>query len=146
MKIMKQLVWIAPLGLLIAGCAAPVREDNVVAAWRYENQDQLPQTGSSVERVYSMPESAPMPTIVVESHRNDSSDISLADSIRRQLEFNEGLKPSMQHVTISVRDGRVTLRGSVRSDLDKRVIMDNLRELPGVGHIKDELRVNANWD
>src|ERR1043166_8119248 len=94
MKIMKQLVWIAPLGLLIAGCAAPVREDNVVAAWRYENQDQLPQTGSSVERVYSMPESAPMPTIVVESHRNDSSDISLADSIRRQQRYQFGRQHS----------------------------------------------------
>jgi osmotically-inducible protein OsmY len=52
----------------------------------------------------------------------------------------------MRRVTISVRDGHVTLRGTVRSDLDERVIMDNLRELPGVGHIKNELRVNPNWD
>ena len=51
MKIAKQLIWIAPIGLLIAGCAAPVRQDTTVAQWQSEYQ--LPATGRQTERVYT---------------------------------------------------------------------------------------------
>src|ERR1044071_6500785 len=119
MKMTRQIIWAAPITLLIAGCASPTYQSSTpydnptVAEWQREGQ--LLPTGES-PRVYVQPETSAvdMPKIVVESNRHDSSDLALADSIRQKLQFNRGLAPSLRNVTISVRDGRVTLRGTVK--------------------------------
>ena len=148
MKTFKQIAWMVPLALLIAGCAAPVAPDHTLSEW--QQNGMLPPTGSETTRVYSEPTTYPStePSIIVQTDNRHSAagDLALADAIRRQVQYDRGLAPSLQGVTIEVRNGRVVLRGSVRSDLDRRVIVDDLREIAGVTDITDNLEINPNLD
>ena len=103
------------------------------------------QTG----RVYAEPGVTPAvqePNVVVEQceKRNTASDFVLADNIRDQMGSDRGLAPSLQGVTIAVCDGQVTLRGAVKSDMDARVVADDLRDVPGVSRLKNELEINPD--
>ncbi len=146
MKILKKLCWTAPLALLIAGCAMPVTNHTPYAEWQRE--DLLPQTGSSVSRVYPQPATYPAAdlNIIVQSddRRNANGDFMLASAIRQQVEYDRGLTPSLQGVTIEVHDGRVILKGTVKSDLDSRIIVDNLRDITGVTRIINNLQIDPD--
>jgi len=147
MKTLKQIFWIAPLALLIVGCAAPDNGNATYAEWRRE--ELLPPTGYEASRVYSSSKTYPAafePNIIVQTEqgRNSTADLALADAIRQQIEEDRGVAPSMKDVFIEVRDGRVTVRGSVKSDLDARVIVDDLRNVSGVNRITNSLEINPN--
>jgi hypothetical protein len=150
MKTLQKIVWITPLVLLIAGCAAPVvQQDATLTEWQQEGL--LPETSATTStRVYSEPTTYPStePRIIVQTEqgRNSTGDLALADAIRREFEYDRGLAPSLRRVTIEVRNGRVVLQGSVRSDLDKRVIVDELRDVAGLTRIIDNLQINPNLD
>ena len=149
MKILKQLVWITPLTLLIAGCAAPVHPDTTVAQW--QEQGQLPPTGTENQHVYVNRDNYPMdyqPKIIVQADTRQSraGDLALGDTIRQRVAYDRGLGPSLQRVTISIQNGVVILEGTVKSDFDARVIVDALRDVPRVSEIKNELEINPNWD
>ena len=145
MKTLKQIFWITPLALLI-GCAAPVESDHTIAEW--QQNGMLPPTGDETTRVYSRTDTYPAtePSIVVQTDngRTATGDLALADSIRRQFEYDRGLAPSLKQVTVEVQDGRVILRGSVRSDIDQRAIVDNVRDIAGVTRITDDLEIDPN--
>jgi BON domain len=148
MKTLRNLFWISPLVLLIAGCAAPVKQDTTLSEWQQEGL--LPPTGHEPSRVY--PEAANYPTqapnIIVEDgdRRNAGTDLALAENIREQLQYDRGLTPSLKNVTVAVENGQVVLRGSVKSELDARVIVDDLRDISGVTRISDQLEIDPNVD
>lgn len=169
MKTMKSIIWIAPLAILIAGCASqPVakqamRQDPQIAEW--ERDQMLPwvaewqsdgqtdrvlsPTGPETSRVYAGRSSTEPSIIVVSTKANNATsavDTALANSIRRQVEADRGLAPSLQQVVIEVQDGSVILRGSVKSDLDARVIVDNLQDVDGVGRVTNDLVINSSVD
>jgi len=53
MKILKQLIWMIPLALLLAGCNLPVKPDTTIADW--QRQGKLPElaaTGTQRQHVY----------------------------------------------------------------------------------------------
>lgn len=155
MKIARELILVTPLAFLVAGCNLPARQDTTIADW--VAYGQLPQfaltpTGRQTQRVYS--ETTPTylypnpPTIVVatDQQHNMGNDRALADAIRRHIEYDRGLAPSLEHVTIGVENDAVTLQGTVKSDLDARVIVDNLRDVAGVTVVKNDLEINPNPD
>jgi hypothetical protein len=146
MKTLKQFIWITPLALMI-GCAAPVQSDHTIAEW--QQNGMLPPTGDETSRVYPQRDAYPAaePSIVVqtENGKTAAGDLALADSIRRDFEYDRGLAPSLKQVTVEVQDGRVILRGSVRSDLDQRLIVDNVRDITGVTRITDDLEIDPNF-
>jgi osmotically-inducible protein OsmY len=145
MRTLKQFVWITPLALLI-GCAAPVQSDHTIAEWQANGM--LPPTGDSTSRVYSQRDTYPAtePSIIVQTDNGKTAagDLALADSIRRQFEYDRGLAPSLKQVTVEVQNGRVILRGSVRSDIDQRAIVDSVRDMAGVTRITDDLEIDPN--
>ena len=144
MKITKQLILMTPLALLVAGCM-PVRPNPTISEWEREGQlPRLTPTGYQGQRVYSQPAVYPLddrPSIIVEQGHNDGSDLALAKAIRRHVEYDAGLAPSLTRVTIAVKNNVVTLQGSVKSDLDARVIVDNLRDVTGVTLVKNDLEI-----
>ena len=146
MKITKQLIIMTPLALLVAGCM-PVRPNPAISQW--ESDGQLPRltpTGYEGQRVYSQTVTYPhddRPTIIVEGQQQyRSTDLALARAIRRHIEYDAGLAPSLVGVTIAVKNNVVTLQGSVKSDLDARVIVNNLRDVSGVTLVRNDLEIN----
>jgi hypothetical protein len=154
MKNIRQLFWLPSLALLIAGCASShythQHSDPVLSEWQAYGE-MLPPTGLSNSRVYAdsvqpQPANYPKPpNIIVQSDRNSGSgDAVLANAIRHDIEYDMGLAPSFQHVVIVVQNGRLTLQGAVKSDLDSRVIVDNLRDITGVTEISNQLEINPS--
>lgn len=149
MKILKHLSWMTPLALLMAGCAAPVKPDMAVAQWQREGQ--IPPTGTENRQVYVNPDSYPAvyePAIIVQAdtQQKRGGDLILGNEIRQRVQYDRGLAPSLQRVTFSIQNGDVVLQGTVKSDFDARVIVDALRDVPGITHIRNELNINPNWD
>jgi hypothetical protein len=154
MNISKMLVLMTPLALLAAGCNVPARPNTVVSNW--VAYGQLPQfaltpTGQRAQRVYS--DTTPTypypnsPNIVVttDQQHNMGNDMILADAIRKHVQYDRGLAPSLERVTIGVNNDAVTLQGTVRSDLDARVIVDDLRDVDGVTVVRNDLEIDPNW-
>lgn len=145
MKTLKYFVWLAPLAFLI-GCAAPVESDHTIAQW--QQNGMLPPTGDEAPRVYSQTTTYPStePSIIVQTENGQTAtgDLTLADTIRRQFEYDRGLAPSLKQVTVEVQNGRVILRGTVRSDIDQRAIVDDVRDIAGVTRITDDLQIDPN--
>ena len=146
MKTLKQFVWLVPLALIV-GCAAPVQTDHTIAEWQANGM--LPPTGDETSRVYSQRDTYPAiePSIIVQTDNGKTAagDLALADSIRRQFEYDRGLAPSLKQVTVEVQNGRVVLRGSVRSDLDQRAVVDSVRDMAGVTRVTDDLEIDPNF-
>ena len=148
MKIAKQLIIMTPLALLVAGCSVPVRPNPTISEWQREGQlPVLTPTGNEGSRVYSESVTYPLddrPSIIVEQDRNQNrgSDIALAKAIRRHIEYDSSLAPSLTGVTIAVKNNVVTLQGTVKSDLDAHVIVDNLRDVSGVTLVKNDLEIS----
>src|SRR5579871_4472196 len=149
MKTAKQLILMAPLALLVAGCM-PVRPNTTIAEWESEGQlPRLTPTGNEGQRVYSEPARYPdRPTIVVQSdqQQNRRDDLALAAAIRDQVQYDAGLTPSLAGVTIAVKDEAVTLQGTVKSDLDSRIIVNDLLDVPGVTVVKNNLEITPDLD
>ena len=151
MKKAKQLVYLTPLALLIAGCAVPVKEDTTISDWQREGQlpaFALSPTGTGTQRVYPQTVSYPMvnePKILVNAQQQSTaSDLAVGDAIRRRVEYDLGLAPSLQRVTILIQNGVVTLQGTVKSDMDARLIVDELRDVAGVTQVRNDLEINPN--
>jgi len=153
MKKLKQLFWIPSLVLLITGCAGRLplvgeHPDPQLSEWQAYGE-MLPPTGMASSRVYAQPQPsnypAEQPSIIVDQN-GGSGDAILADTIRRQVEYDRGLAPSLDHVVIVVRNGHLTLQGSVRSELDARVIVDDLRDIAGVAQITNQMEINPAID
>jgi hypothetical protein len=144
MKITIQLILMTPLALLVAGCM-PVRPNPTISEWEREGQlPRLTPTGNQGQRVYPQAVTYPLddrPSIIVER----GSDLALARAIRRHIEYDAGLAPSLSRVTIVVKNDVVTLQGSVNSDLDARVIVNNLRDVSGVTLVKNDLETSPGW-
>ena len=154
MKIAKELILITPLALLVAGCNVPARPNTTVQTW--VEYGQLPKfaltpTGQRASRVYSDTTPAypypnpPKIVVTTDQQHNMGNDVALADAIRKHIEYDQGLAPSLERVTIGVDNDAVTLQGTVRSDLDARVIVDNLRDVDGVTVVRNDLEVDPNW-
>jgi BON domain len=70
-----------------------------------------------------------------------ASDLSLANSVSQLLKTDSTLSASTDKVEARVKDGIVTLRGSVPTQTDREVLVDRIARLPGVAKVKDQLSV-----
>ncbi|HLX71255.1 MAG TPA: BON domain-containing protein, partial [Verrucomicrobiae bacterium] len=78
--------------------------------------------------------------------QNSRDDLALAGAIRNHVQYDTGLAPSLTQVTIVVKDEAVTLQGNVKSEMDARVIADDLLDVPGVTVVRDNLEITPDWD
>jgi sporulation protein YlmC with PRC-barrel domain len=70
-----------------------------------------------------------------------SSDISITRGIRKQVTDLPGLSVNARNVKIITRDGRVTLRGPVNTEEEKREIADIAMKATSSAEVDDQLEV-----
>jgi len=68
-------------------------------------------------------------------------DRSLADQISQELKSDTSLASAVSNVSIAINEGRVTLTGSVKNEVQKREIESMIQRVTGVSSVDNQLRV-----
>jgi osmotically-inducible protein OsmY len=72
---------------------------------------------------------------------NDPAAIKLAAQIRRALVKDKNLSVRAQNITVVVKDGAVTLRGTVNSTVEKQAVHQKVQQIAGSMPVHDLLTV-----
>jgi len=70
---------------------------------------------------------------------NNSADIQTTSSIRKEILARKGLSASARNVKIITANGRVTLRGPVNTDEEKRLLGEIASRIAGSDHVNNQL-------
>lgn len=106
--------------ILCAGMIAPA------AAFAQQKQDQ---SGSR--------------TIVADQTKNNPTDLQLARNIRRDLVKDKTLSANGRNVKVVVQDGRITIRGPVRNDDERKKVLEIAQKYSGGNHVVDQIILPA---
>jgi hyperosmotically inducible periplasmic protein len=76
--------------------------------------------------------------------KNTKSDLQLMKEIRRAVVKDKSLSTYAHNVKIVAKNGKVTLRGPVKSDEEKQSIEQKAVEIAGSGNVSNEISVAAS--
>jgi len=76
--------------------------------------------------------------------KNTTSDVQMMQRIRRQIVDDKSLSTDAHNVKIVARNGKVTLRGPVHSDEEKRTVEEYARKIAGDANVNSELTVKGD--
>ncbi len=76
--------------------------------------------------------------------KNDRSDLALEKHIRRDVVKDKSLSMDGHNVKIIASGGKVTLRGPVRSEEEKKAIEEHATKYAGAGNVTNELSVKGS--
>ena len=76
-----------------------------------------------------------------DQQKNDSSDLQLTRQIRRSLMQDKSLSTYAHNVKIIAQNGKVTLKGPVRSDEERNAILAKATQVAGEANVNDEMTV-----
>jgi len=76
--------------------------------------------------------------------KNNMSDREIARRIRRDVVRDKSLSTYGHNVKIIAKSGRVTLRGPVHSEDEKRAIEEHARKYAGDGNVTNEVTVKED--
>jgi osmotically-inducible protein OsmY len=79
--------------------------------------------------------------ITAGSQSNSKTDTELTANIRRAVVKNKSLSTTAQNVKIIAVNGRVTLRGPVKSDEEKAAIASEAEAIAGANQVDNQLEV-----
>lgn len=79
-----------------------------------------------------------------DQQKSNKADRQLTQQIRKSVVGDKSLSVSAHNVKIISRDGMVTLRGTVKSDDEKKAIEDKATQIAGQGKVTSELTVTPN--
>ncbi len=76
--------------------------------------------------------------------KNDQSDLALEKHIRRDLVKDKALSTYAHNVKIIAAGGKVTLRGTVHSEEEKKAIEEHATKYAGAGNVTNDLSVKGS--
>jgi osmotically-inducible protein OsmY len=75
--------------------------------------------------------------------KNNKSDLQTMQQIRKAVVADKTLSSYGHNVKIIARDGRVTLKGPVRSDAEKQSIEQKAIAVVGAGNVVNDMTIKA---
>src|SRR5581483_168899 len=133
-KNLKSLVWLSVPVLVAVGCASN-QPDRSVSYSPALSESYSPTSDRDAARVYStVPSNIEVTTPPTGAN---SQDWTLAEEIRGLLTSDRKLGDAPMAAV--VKNGVVTLRGSVRNDRQRQELRDEIARLPGVQRVDDQL-------
>lgn len=76
--------------------------------------------------------------------KNDQSDLTLQKNIRRAVVKDKSLSTYAHNVKIIASGGKVTLRGTVHSEEEKKAIEEHATKYAGAGNVTNDLSVKGS--
>jgi hyperosmotically inducible protein len=80
-------------------------------------------------------------TLTPMDQSNDHGDLTITQDIRKAVMADSSLSFSAKNVKIITQGGKVTLRGAVKSDQERKAIDDSARKVAGAGNVDNQLEV-----
>ena len=77
------------------------------------------------------------------SQSNKRGDVEITRQIRRSLMKDKALSTTAKNVKVITVDGRVTLRGPVKSEQEKVAIADKAQRIAGADKVNDQLEISG---
>jgi hyperosmotically inducible periplasmic protein len=81
-----------------------------------------------------------------DQQKNNRSDLELTREIRRSLTQDKSLSTYAHNVKVIAQNGKVTLKGPVRSDDEKAAVLAKAADVAGQANINDEMTVVPKHD
>jgi osmotically-inducible protein OsmY len=75
--------------------------------------------------------------------KNNPADKELMRKIRSAIVDDKSLSTYAHNVKVIAQNGKVTLKGPVRSEEEKKAVEAKAEEIAGAGNVKDQLTVKA---
>ncbi len=113
----------------------------LVPAWA---QDTSQNPAADNSKVNQRDRSQAEPT--ADQQKDNRSDLDLAKEIRHSLTQDKALSTYAHNVKVIAQNGKVTLKGPVRSDEEKSEVLAKAAEVAGKDNINDELTVAPKHD
>lgn len=82
--------------------------------------------------------------LTAEDQGGSAADRDLTSKIRRELMDEKSLSTNAKNVKVITTGGRVTLRGPVHSEEEKRKVAEAAEKVAGKGKVANELEVKKN--
>ena len=76
-----------------------------------------------------------------DQQHNDKADLDITQQIRKSITSDKSLSTYARNVKVISQDGKVTLKGPVRSSAEKASIEAKAAEIVGQGNVTSELAV-----
>jgi osmotically-inducible protein OsmY len=76
-----------------------------------------------------------------DQQKENAGDRDLAQKIRRAVMDDKSLSTYAHNVKIIAQDGRVTLKGPVRTETEKKTIEGKALAVAGAGHVVNEISI-----
>jgi hyperosmotically inducible periplasmic protein len=73
--------------------------------------------------------------------KNTTSDRDMMQKIRKSIMDDKSLSTYAHNVKIIAQNGKVTLKGPVRSEEEKRTIAQKATEVAGAGNVTDQITI-----
>ena len=73
--------------------------------------------------------------------KNGASDRETMQKIRKSLMEDKSLSTYAHNVKIIAQDGKVTIKGPVRSEEEKRTVAEKATAIAGSGNVTDEITI-----
>lgn len=79
--------------------------------------------------------------LTADQQSNNAADLDMAKNVRHALMQDKSLSTYAHNVKVIAQNGKVTLKGPVKSDDEKQAIEAKATEVAGPGNVVDELTV-----
>jgi hyperosmotically inducible periplasmic protein len=79
--------------------------------------------------------------VTADQQKNNTSDLEITRAIRKALMADKSLSTYAHNVKIVTRDGKVTLKGPVRSEHEKQIVEAKAAEVAGATNITNQVSV-----
>src|SRR6201993_5215722 len=127
-KWIKSSRWLLPVGSLILGVSL-----TAAPSPRYQDPQQPAPDNTKQNKNQSNPSA--------DQQKMNGADRELTRKIRKAIHGDSNLSTYAHNIKIIAQDGKVTLRGPVRSEEEKVNIEAKAVEVAGQGNVSNELQV-----
>ena len=76
--------------------------------------------------------------------KSSKGDLKITQQIRREIVKDKTLSTDAHNVKVVVTDGKVTLKGPVKSDQEKTAIQEKTAAIAGAGNVTNDLTVKGS--